>query len=402
MKPSESRSLHVAIVGPASAPDLHDLVDPSRGQLLADEPQTNTTAPGRIAKALLEAGHRVSIVTHRRGRGALDVEGDGFRFLQVPSRSNRLLQIGSRWRRETTDMVDAIASIRPDVVHSNWTYEAALAGVRSRRPHVNTIRDAPLTVVRYDFRPTRVVRLSMATEFRLRSRRSLLTAASPYMAETWRRQMRDAKPVTVVPNTVDLADLSTLPRKTEGPSVVDVADSGARKNIQGLLRSFAVVRARIPEATLRIAGNDLHPRSGLHDWAMENDLATGVQFLGVLDKQGTQDLMASSWVHAHASLEESFGNTLVEAMSVGTAVVAGRESGAVPWVLGQGRAGRLVDVADVEDFASGIVELLQDSSLRSAYARDGRAHLETSFAPGVVAERYVDVYRDAIARRGAS
>ena len=46
-------------------------------------------------------------------------------------------------------MRDAIIEAKPDVVHSNWTYEASLAAIDSTLPHVATIRDAPFTVLRY-------------------------------------------------------------------------------------------------------------------------------------------------------------------------------------------------------------------------------------------------------------
>jgi Asp-tRNA(Asn)/Glu-tRNA(Gln) amidotransferase A subunit family amidase len=55
--------------------------------------------------------------------------------------------------------------------------------------------------------------------------------------------------------------------------------------------------------------------------------------------------------------------TIVEAMSLGVPVVGGKGSGGVPWQLGNGDCGILVDVESPASIASGIVGLVSDQPL---------------------------------------
>lgn len=57
------------------------------------------------------------------------------------------------------------------------------------------------------------------------------------------------------------------------------------------------------------------------------------------------------------TLEESFGMTVLESMARGLPIVAGRSSGAVPWLLDFGTAGELVDVRRSDEIASAIVRM---------------------------------------------
>jgi glycosyltransferase involved in cell wall biosynthesis len=63
--------------------------------------------------------------------------------------------------------------------------------------------------------------------------------------------------------------------------------------------------------------------------------------------------------------------TLIEAMSQGLPVVAGAHAGAVPWVLGHGRAGVLVDVDDPRAIARAVEAVLSQEALRERLVNDG-------------------------------
>ena len=85
--------------------------------------------------------------------------------------------------------------------------------------------------------------------------------------------------------------------------------------------------------------------------------------------------------------------TLIEAMAQGTAVVGGKVSGAVPWVLGEGKAGLLVDVQDPRALADGISAMLTKPSFRQELADAGHKRAWECFRQSQVTERYLDAYR---------
>ena len=89
--------------------------------------------------------------------------------------------------------------------------------------------------------------------------------------------------------------------------------------------------------------------------------------------------------------------TLVEAMSQRVPVLAGARSGAVPWVLGGGRAGVLVNVDDVTSLAGGLIALLTQPELRRRLAHEGYQYAWSNYRQSRVADLYVDAYRRVLA-----
>lgn len=387
--------MHIGILAPIAPFKLMKYMTPGDAANAAttggDAYGTATTA---LVGALLDAGHRVTAVSHRRGYDCAVYTGDRLSIIQVRSRSSARAQALDHWKLERDAMVDAIARARPDVVHAHWTYEWALAALSldSAVPVAITVRDAPLTVLRHHRDSYRLLRLLLAIRVRAKASRATLIANSPYMAHRWKAEMLDSRVPMVIPNMTPMSDNRLLSR-SQNPTVVEVADSGDRKNVKTLLRAFSEVNASIPKATLIIIGSGLGPNSEIAEWARQQGLAQSVQFLGVLEHQQTMDHLASAWLHAHASLEESFGNTLVEAMELGVAVLGGASSGAVPWVLDFGRAGELTDVQEVDAFSKSMIDLLSNIERTSRLAASGQLHVRRMFSPESVAGAHISLYR---------
>jgi glycosyltransferase involved in cell wall biosynthesis len=98
----------------------------------------------------------------------------------------------------------------------------------------------------------------------------------------------------------------------------------------------------------------------------------------------------------HPSLEESFGNTLVEAMAQWTPVVGGEASGAVPWVLDGGKAGLLTDVTEPASLATSIRRILNSKELWLSYSEAGYKRAHSTFQLSQIIDRYIEVYEEMI------
>lgn len=91
-----------------------------------------------------------------------------------------------------------------------------------------------------------------------------------------------------------------------------------------------------------------------------------------------------------SSRHEGFCVPLVEAMALGTPVVA-FDSSAVGWTLGD--AGLLWDSLDPHLFAASVARIAGDPELRTTLARRGRARYAATFAPSVLESGLCDIMR---------
>jgi glycosyltransferase involved in cell wall biosynthesis len=185
------------------------------------------------------------------------------------------------------------------------------------------------------------------------------------------------------------------------PVVVSVNNGfGRRKNVSALLEAFALVRCLLPASRLLLAGNGFGPEEDAHRWAREAGCADGVEFLGPLSRDGVIALLLSASALVNPALEESFGMTLIEAMSQRIPVVGGKRSGAVPWVLDHGRAGILTEVSDPRALATSMTALLTDESRRQQYAKRGFRRAWTTFRQSTVTDSYLAEYEQVLRSEG--
>ncbi len=385
--------MRILIAGPVSASDCGALASPLCHHTPGTQQDNYGSSVARLVLALHQAGHEVAVVTHRRGHGALTLTGDGFTFVQVPSRMRARDQALDRWKDERRAMVSAIRDVQPDVVHAQWTYEWGLAAVQSGLPMVTTAHDAPLSILRHHRDAYRAIRTAMAYQFRWAARRAPLSAPSPYLAHAWRRQMGWRNPIAVIPNIAPATSELRGTNFATNPTILEIADSTSLKNVATLLDAFKGVRARVPESRLRLIGPGLGDDGPFAARARALGLADAVTFLGPQSAAEVAAELHQAWVHAHASLEESFGMTLVEAMSAGVPVVAGRDTGATEWVLGG--TGSLVDARQPDSWVSALVAEIQDTEDRRSRADAMLARVQEAFSPAAVAALAVRHYEDA-------
>jgi glycosyltransferase involved in cell wall biosynthesis len=96
-----------------------------------------------------------------------------------------------------------------------------------------------------------------------------------------------------------------------------------------------------------------------------------------------------------ASAEEAFGLVLVEAMQAGVPIIATRVGG-IPFVLGEGKAGRLIDPFRPDQIAASVCELLADGDARAALARGGLARARAEFSSSRYARDLDRLYKSLL------
>ncbi|MDB5577135.1 MAG: lipopolysaccharide biosynthesis protein [Bradyrhizobium sp.] len=97
-------------------------------------------------------------------------------------------------------------------------------------------------------------------------------------------------------------------------------------------------------------------------------------------------------IYAFTSRNEGFGLTLIEAMSVGAALVASR-AGAAELVVEDGVTGVLTPTGDVDTLVTALEPLMRDPAAAAAMGARGRARVLESFSLDAEANGIADVYR---------
>ena len=379
--------MRVGMVGPA---DLSIL----RPHLNGRTPATSGySAPlvSHLALELVRRGHDLSIITlsgDTRDLGHYQGERLSVRVLR---NRDRLRWIDA-FRAERSQIRDAIDHSDCEVLHAHWTYEFALAALATGRPTVVTVHDWAPEVLRYQMHPYRIVRLSMQRRTLQRARH--VTTVSPYLAAKVNGAI--GRPPELIPNGIAMP-ANPPHRSRSNLSVVGALNSGfgRRKNVSALLEAFSLLRTLVPGLRLRLAGPDYEESGPAAKWAQSRNLADSVEFIGALTYEGVPDFLRSLDLFVHPSREESFGMVLVEALLQGTPVIAGSESGAVPWVLGDGEAGMLVDVSSPSAIAAAIRLHVRSDFLAESAAR-GYHYVSDNFSLATAAEAYERCYQTAL------
>jgi glycosyltransferase involved in cell wall biosynthesis len=177
------------------------------------------------------------------------------------------------------------------------------------------------------------------------------------------------------------------------PTALFVGRVAFEKNIDFLLRAIEHARRRMPDILLVIAGEGPALKA-LKDSVERRNLNHNVMFVGYLDRNGQlPECYCAADVFAFASLTETQGLVLLEAMTLGLPVVAIAAMGTRD-ILAES-AGALVASATEQDFAAKLVRVLSDSPLRAALARQATEFAATWDAVGI-AQRLRRFYAEMV------
>lgn len=161
------------------------------------------------------------------------------------------------------------------------------------------------------------------------------------------------------------------------------------KDHAGLLRAFARVAERHPEARLVLAGDG--PLRGEVE-ALAGSLGLGGRVLFLGARSDLAEWMAGADLLVLSSRIEGVPGVVLEAAARGLPVVA-TAVGSVPDAVGDGTTGLLVPPGDPEALAGALERLLADGELRSRMGAAGREHVRKHFALDGIVTRFEELYR---------
>ncbi|WP_327327388.1 GT4 family glycosyltransferase PelF [Streptomyces sp. NBC_01210] len=220
---------------------------------------------------------------------------------------------------------------------------------------------------------------------------ALVTPGNRYNRLWEERGGADPQLIRTVYNGVDPAAFPPAGPEPDAPTLSWAGRVDPIKDLQTLIRAFALVRKEIPEARLRLFGGT--PRGGeayrerCEALAAELGHGDAVTFEGRVED--IRDAYAAGNVVMLSSISEGFPFTLIEAMSCGRATVS-TDVGGVREAVGD--SGLVVPPREPEAMAAAALELLRDPQRRGAMGEAARLRVIEQFTLRQTVDTFRSIY----------
>ena len=181
------------------------------------------------------------------------------------------------------------------------------------------------------------------------------------------------------PNAVD--ELETVsPRETTSPVVLTVTRLGIgdrEKNVDKVIRAFAMLKGRVPNAVYEIIGDGcLRPE--LEKLASQLGIADRVRFLGRISDCELNEALKRASLFVLPSSKEGFGIVYLEAWQRGIPVICGAD-GAPSEIISDGIDGFVVNSDALGALEERMYQLLTDNDLNRQFGNQGIAKVQSKY-----------------------
>jgi glycosyltransferase involved in cell wall biosynthesis len=141
-------------------------------------------------------------------------------------------------------------------------------------------------------------------------------------------------------------------------------------NVACILRAFAHIQRRYPEAALIVAG-DGSQRAELEALARELSLHN-TEFIGRVEQARMHELCERADIYLNSSNIDNMPGSIIEAYAAGLPVVT-TDAGGIPYILKHEETGLMVARDDHEALAACALRLLEDGELAARLADNAHA-----------------------------
>ncbi len=343
-----------------------------------------------MAHALALRGHEVHLLSYDRP-SRLRRGVPGLQFHQVAVSAYPLFRYPPYDLALATRMLEVREEANVELFHVHYAIPHAVSAFLARSmcggkclKFVTTLHGTDITVVGSDRSYMRPTRFALEQS-------DAVTAVSKFLADETHLVFGVKKDIEVVPNFVDVdrfrpnGRLPWRDRPEQERVLVHASNFRPVKRVADVVRAFAAIRREVPARLLLIGdGPDRE-----HAMAVASDLGClhRVEHLGMQEQLET--LLPQADLFLSSSETESFGLSMLEAMSCGVPCVS-TAVGGVAEVIGD--TGRLVPFANPEAMAKAALGLLQDADLHERTANRARQRAVDHFATDRIVAQYERLY----------
>jgi 1,2-diacylglycerol 3-alpha-glucosyltransferase len=233
-----------------------------------------------------------------------------------------------------------------------------------------------------------------------------LVVLSEGLAQYW-REHGVVVPIHVIPRCIDpnifdhTVDADPFPQTaTRGHRLLCICRHTREKSVSRLLKIFAeLIAPAMPDATLTLVG-DGPDHDVFRAEALELGIADRTYFPGEQSLTQIAGWYQHADVFVYASLSETYGQVIGEALYSGLPTVAFEDGMGVSQQIDNGKTGMLVPPGPDERaanwrFAGEVATLLRDPARRLALSQTARRHARARSRVDQAVDRYYDAFESA-------
>ncbi|MAT98031.1 MAG: glycosyl transferase [Anaerolineaceae bacterium] len=350
--------------------------------------------------------------------------GSGGRVIHIPAGPEKPIpvdQVADYLDEFTTGVLHFAASenIQYDLIHSHYWLSGLVADRLRNAWHTpivhmfHTLGHMKNKIAQSDSQLASAARL--AGEYQVMALADKLIAATP-AEEAQLIELYNADPskIAIIPPGVDLERFQPIAKDVAKKRVgIPCGDTNILfagrieplKGIDTMLRAMALIQERRPEvlhnACMAIIGGDPwaddldEEMARLQQLRTDLDIHDLVTFLGAKDQDLLPNYYAAAEMVVMPSHYESFGMVALEAMAMGTPVIAS-EVGGLAHLVKHGVTGYHVPSRDPEALAARIYELLSNQDCRQVLGQQAREYARRYDWANIV-DRMISVYEEVVA-----
>ncbi len=360
------------------------------------ESVTSTLVPALAAHDDIDS---VTVLRFHQGEASTDERylGDKVRICYVSGQA--------RFRTITGSFLDVrkarrlMTSVRPDVVHGQDIGTNGDIAVKCSQHSVVTVHGLPHVEIRLSAQQTFRNRLRIkpidAMVRRVLRRAKVVISISKYDADQL-GNLANATRVSIA-NPTAAEFFALAPSGVTEQRLLFAGVVSERKNLEGLLKAFAIAYKAVPGARLVMVGPqpDSDYAATVRGLVASLGLTQCVDIAGLVDNHRLGQEIAAARAVVLFSREETAPTIIAQAMAAGKPVIASAVGGVSEMVV-DGETGLLVDSGDETALADRMRVLLDDQDLCLRMGALGHERALHRYSPEVIAQRTVDAYRTAL------
>ena len=298
--------------------------------------------------------------------------------------------------RDQANLNTCLATIQPDIVHSQGGGHQGIVAKRTNFPTVVTIHGTISQEAK--FLPGLGRRMRTRIQGWIGERHYIRRAShtiliSPYVADHYGPTLSGKR--YLIPNPIDPQFFRVVRRETAG-RILFLGRLYALKGIKDLLLAISKI-ANNSDLHVVLAGSveDQEYVNELKALVTRLNLTRIVDFRGLLNTEELLEELSLCACLVLPSYQETAPMVIQEAMASGVPVVASNICG-IPYQVDDGNTGFLVPPGDVEALAARLSTLLSNTTMRKQFGEAAKLRAENEYQAATVAGKTLDVYKDML------